>query len=162
MKKILAPIDSSESSKLAVEYAKDLAKQFDSELVLLHVVDTDVLLPVLGGWTGSSVSGSGVPAPAPAPASAISLEKFRESANETADKVLSSAQASCSTIGDKVTIVKLEGRPADQIIEYIEANPDIDLVIMGSHGMSGIKRFLIGSVTHRVTVSIDRPVLIVR
>jgi len=158
MKKILVPIDGSESSKLSIEKAKELAKQFDSELILLHVVDTFSMQPVLSGAASTSSSGM----PSVGPAAIVLSGQADERAEENAEQVLESAKASCSVLGDKVSTVKLAGDPADRIIEYIEDNKGIDLVVMGSQGMSGIRQFFVGSVANKVIKSIDRSILIVR
>lgn len=160
MKKLLVPIDGSECSKLAIEKAKEIAKAFKSEVILLHVIDMPSFKVILNPGL-ASVTGSGAVGPVP-PAALASMEESRESIQETAEKILESAKAQCIVLGDKVSTVLLEGRPADMIIEFIDANKDIDLVVMGSHGMTGFRRFFIGSVTYKVALSIDRPILIVR
>lgn len=160
MKMILVPIDGSDLSRLSIKKAKDIAKQFESELILLHVLDTFPVQPILGGLTGANTSVGGMPTVAPA--AIIQLDQTKAGIDEIADKILESAKASCSVLGDKVLAVKLEGDPADRIIEYVEANKDIDLVVMGSHGKSAIEQLFVGSVTNKVIKSIDRSILIVR
>jgi len=61
----------------------------------------------------------------------------------------------------KVELVLLKGSPAEQILEYAEKN-GIDLIIMGTQGLTGIKRFLIGSVAENVTRHSKVPVIVVR
>lgn len=57
--------------------------------------------------------------------------------------------------------VLLIGRPAEEIIDYAEKN-DIDLIVMGTLGLTGVKRFLIGSVAENVVRHSKVPVLVVR
>jgi len=64
-------------------------------------------------------------------------------------------------IGVEVETVVLEGKPAEKIVEYAEEN-DIDLVIMGTTGKSGLDRILLGSVAERVVKLSHVPVLVVR
>lgn len=161
MKKILVPIDGSECSNIAIDKANELAKAFDSEVVLLYVSDATSFQFVAQIGHGSNYPHGGT-TPGTAPVAVPELDKYRETVKETAQKVLASGKARCMALGDKVSTVQLEGKTADMIIEFIDANKDIDLVIMGSHGMGGFRRFFVGSVTHKVTVSIDRPILIVR
>ena len=59
-----------------------------------------------------------------------------------------------------VESVILEGDPADEIIKFADKN-DIDLVTMGTRGLSGIKRFMVGSVADKVVRHSDKEVLIV-
>ena len=160
MKKILVPIDSSESSKLAIAKAKELAKQFKSKLVLLHVVDTTSFSVMLGGYTDTQTTVGGMPYVTPM--TIVQDEHMKVNVKEMAEKVMDSARAACMSLGDKVSEVKLEGHPADRIVEFVDSDKEIDLVVMGSYGMSGFRRFFLGSVTHKVALSIDRPILIVR
>jgi len=60
-----------------------------------------------------------------------------------------------------VKSVLLIGRPAEEIIDYAEKN-DIDLIVMGTLGLTGVKRFLIGSVAENVVRHSKVPVLVVR
>ncbi|MCD4808116.1 MAG: universal stress protein [Methanococcoides sp.] len=61
----------------------------------------------------------------------------------------------------QVKSVLLIGRPAEEIIDYAEKN-DIDLIVMGTLGLTGVKRFLIGSVAENVVRHSKVPVLVVR
>ena len=55
----------------------------------------------------------------------------------------------------------LRGTPAEEILDYAEDN-DIDLIMMGTHGLTGVKRFLIGSVAEKVLRHSKIPVMIIR
>jgi nucleotide-binding universal stress UspA family protein len=57
--------------------------------------------------------------------------------------------------------VFLKGTPAEEILDYAEDN-DIDLVVMGTHSLTGIKRFLIGSVAEKILRHSKIPVMIIR
>ena len=61
----------------------------------------------------------------------------------------------------EVESVILEGNPAEEIINFAENN-DIDLIVMGTHGITGIERFLLGSVAENVVRHSKKAVLIVR
>lgn len=168
MKKILVPTDGSECSKLAIDKALEIAKEFDSEVVLLYVSESSPAFIAAGTGSGAGTGGGTGGAMASGfgtsgnPAVVRDVDQVKERIQEKAAKVLESGKGKLMILGDKVSTVMLEGNPADAIVEFIDANKDIDLVIMGSHGMTGFRRFFIGSVTHKVTVSIDRPILIVR
>ena len=60
-----------------------------------------------------------------------------------------------------VESIILEGNPANEIIDFAEKN-DIDLIVMGTHGKTGIQRFLIGSVSENVVRHSERAVLVAR
>jgi nucleotide-binding universal stress UspA family protein len=63
--------------------------------------------------------------------------------------------------GVKVEPVFMKGIPADKILEYAEEN-NIDLIVLGTHGLTGIKKFLIGSVSENVVRHSKIPVMVVR
>lgn len=145
MKNILVAIDSSECSTRAIEQAKDLARLYDSKLTLLHVHDNqyfDVLIE--GSLNRVEV-----------------LNKMREDLEKKSHSLLDAGKALCAELGERVETISLEGNPATRIIDYVD-NHDVDLVVIGSHGMGGFRRFFLGSVTHKVAVSINKPILIIR
>jgi len=146
MKKILVPVDSSEYSKKGVEMAKKFAKAFDSEVVLLYVVS----LKISAYWYDTSI---------PQPQL---LESIIESEKVYAEELMNNYRNSFEDRKEKVEIVLLEGIIADEIIEYINTN-DIDLVIMGSHGIgSALHRTLLGSVANKVLHYSEKPVLVIK
>jgi nucleotide-binding universal stress UspA family protein len=55
----------------------------------------------------------------------------------------------------------VEGRPVDAILDHVD-DRDIELVVMGTHGRSGLERYLVGSATERVRRRTDVPVFVVR
>lgn len=61
----------------------------------------------------------------------------------------------------KISSKLLEGRPSDRIIEAAKEG-NFDLIVMGSRGLGGIKRFFLGSVSDRVADEAECPVLIVK
>lgn len=142
MKKILLPVDGSEFSKKAAEKAKELASTFGSEIILLHVNEFFRY--------AHNISGDGA-----------LVRKIREDFDKKDETILKSAQKFFSDTDIKVETVSIEGDAAEEIVKYVDSN-DIDLVIMGSHGIGGFRRYLIGSVTHKVLIQIERPILIVR
>ncbi|WP_010612444.1 universal stress protein, partial [Halococcus hamelinensis] len=114
------------------------AKTYDSALHVIHVVD---LHP---------------------PYTEVDLERlyaaFEKAGQEAIDEAVDQAEAAgvCSI---EATI--LEGSPAIAILEYADKH-DIDLIVMGTHGRRGIRRYLIGSVAERVVRLASVPVLTVR
>ena len=74
------------------------------------------------------------------------------------EKVLAKA---AKAVGGKPKTVTLEGDPADKILEVAE-NDDVDLIVVGNKGMTGAKRFLLGSVPNQVSHHAPCNVLIVK
>ncbi len=139
-KKILVPLDFSESSQAAERRAEDFARATGAELVFLHVVDdTPFLL---------------VDAAAYLPASAF--EQYEAAAKKNLDARVQEAQKA----GVAVRAQLLRGRPDQTILEAAK-QAAADLIVMGTHGRSGIRHFLIGSVAERVVRMSTIPVMTV-
>jgi universal stress protein A len=137
LKKILVPIDFSDSSKKALAYAEALARQFQASVHLLHVQAMPTPVPMVMDF------------PIVDPEAARNAEKeLRELA--------SSLDAS---ITRHMTV--LPGRAEDEIVRAIEEN-NIDLVILGTHTRGALQHWLLGSMSERVLRNAFCPVLIVR
>ena len=139
MAKILVPIDGSAQSTDALQYAAD---EFDpSEITLLHVID-----PIEAGYSATaSVPGYS--------------EEWYKHQQEEAESLFEEARELVD--GAELTTATEVGRPSRTIVEYAEEN-DIDHIIMGSHGRSGVTRILLGSVAEAVVRRSPIPVTIVR
>jgi nucleotide-binding universal stress UspA family protein len=137
---ILCPIDFSDDSRHAIERAAALARAGTSGIKLLHVIE-----PAL---TYSDLSMG---------------ENHLAALDHRATHEL---VGWASDLGNKVSVpvtAAIEmGRPGARILAVLEADPAIDLVIMGSHGRTGIKRMLLGSVAEKVLRHATCPVLIER
>ncbi|NDL66855.1 universal stress protein [Anaerotalea alkaliphila] len=142
MKKIIVPIDGSKHANLAIEKAKEFAQSFDCKIVLLNSYDVHNLYMDL--QVANRIK-------------SIDLDKPQEDSKA----LLETAKQSLKDFGERVEMVSVEGDPANEIIKYVEGS-DADMVIMGSHGLKGVQRFLIGSVTNKVLHHIEKPILIVR
>jgi len=135
-KKILVAIDGSDYSRNALPVAIEVAQKFGCELLVLHVAEHD--------------RGRAVAFPTESPADATRL---------VADAVKKARGAGLSAKGE------LLDRAAGHIAPAIAATAaagSIDLIVMGSRGLSDAQGFLLGSVTHRVMQLVDIPVLIAR
>ena len=161
MRKILVPIDGSDYSNLAIDKAKEIAEKFNSEIVLIHVNDIQTeqffINPGAGDsapfFTDISKNPKMIPIRLP--------KEYVDEVEKAAEGILERGKARCSGSNVKVSTLSLQGKPADIIAEFAENN-DIDLVVMGSQGMSGLKRFFVGSTTYKVIMSIKKPILIIR
>jgi len=144
LNRILVPTDFSDNSRLALEYAAALGERFESELHLLHVLH-DVL---------SSVA----PEPGLVLASAGDyVRELRESAEGAMQKLVESKPLA----GKKVVRRVREGQPFVEIIRYAR-DQSIDLIVIGTHGRTGLAHVLMGSVAERVVRKAGCPVLTVR
>ena len=144
--KILVPTDGSTVAENAVEHALDIAEQYGAEVHALYVVDVDSMSLTLG---------------------AEQLDRIEAGRFDEMDEVRSNAEEATGYVADRAAERGLEavehissGRPPENVASYAADN-DIDLVVMGSHGRSGVKRALLGSVTERTLRETHVPVLVV-
>ena len=143
IRRILFPTDFSELSKPAEKFACELADQFVAELHVLHVLhDFFMTMP----WTASALL---VPP-------------------ELLNEVTASAEVELRAIPPKawsfdVNVVRVvrTGSTYDTIVKYVTDNA-IDLIVIGTHGRTGIPRVLLGSLAERVVQHATCPVLTVR
>jgi nucleotide-binding universal stress UspA family protein len=156
-KRILVPLDGSTNAAQAWPYGELIAKATGAELEVLWIVDsfTDVARsqmnrrgPDLEGGTGAKAGFDDVQAV---------MEGLKEQAQAHLDEFTLSAQ----TAGLTVTTIVREGDPASVIVEVADASPDT-LVVMGTHGRSGIARWVFGSVADRVIHHTSTSTLVVR
>jgi len=135
-KKILVAIDDSEYSRNALPTAVEVAQKFGGDLLVLHVAEHD--------------RGRAVAFPTESPADATRL---------VADAVKKTKDAGLQVKGELLD--RAVGHVAPAIAAAAAAN-SIELIVMGSRGLSDAQGFLLGSVTHRVMQLVDIPVLIAR
>jgi len=136
---ILCPIDFSDSARHAVERAAELAAPSSAGITLLHVIEPPVRYP--GEVPGSFTDGT-----EPRPSQV--LERW---ASELKAKV---------TV--PVTTELRTGHAATQTLEALDGDPTYDLVVMGSHGRTGVRRLVLGSVAEKVARHATCPVFVAR
>ena len=143
---ILVPTDGSKVAEKAVEHAIDLAQKYDAKLHALYVVDTDAVDIGLGTEQVERIKAG----------------KFgeMEELQNRAKKATNAVGEVAAEHGIEVIEDVAAGRPHRSIDEYAKKN-DIDLIVMGSKGRSGVRRALLGSVTERTLRSTYIPVLVV-
>ena len=144
--RILVPTDGSDTAETAVEHALDLADQYGADVHALYVVDTDSMSLTLGAEQVDRIRAG----------QWGEMDEVRERAEAATEAVVERARERGLDVVEHVSA----GRPHSLIASYAEDN-DIDLIVMGSHGRSGIKRTLLGSVTERTLRSTTIPVLVV-
>ena len=141
MKKILVPVDFSTPSENALKVAADLAKKNDSELYILHVIE---LAESLFGTEQFNVNDE-------------QIIFFMKMAKKRCDKYLEKDYLKDIRVKDYVE----PGSTAIAIRETVSKN-DIDMIVMGSSGVSGIEEIVIGSNTEKVVRYSEVPVLVVK
>jgi nucleotide-binding universal stress UspA family protein len=145
-KTILVPHDFSSSANHAAAIARDEAKLHNARLLLLHVIE----LP--GSFRPETVI---VPDPSGAPVN------IREYAVEMATTHLQDIVARLAKDGVTATPTIRVGNPVDEIGRFIDEEK-VSLVVMGTHGRTGLEHLLVGSVAERVVRTATCPVLTVR
>jgi universal stress protein A len=138
IRRILAPTDFSDPSAAALEYAAALAQKLGAHLIVTHVVE-----PITGG----DVYGW---------AEAVSL---RAEMKRDARRRIAALVATLSKQGVRNRGLMMEGSVAQSILE---AAKSADLIVMGTHGRTGVSRLLIGSIAEKVVRGARCPVLTVR
>lgn len=146
-KTILVPHDFSSSANHAAALARDEAKAHGGALVLLHVVDLPRQLPPDAAMVSSSGSGNPI--------------TLRDYAMSSAESHLADLKARLEKEGVSVTVATRTGAPVEQIVAFAD-EIKADLIVMGTHGHTGIRHLIAGSVTEKVVRSAKVPVLTVR
>lgn len=142
LKRLLVPVDFSRHSEKALQYALAFAGQFGAELTLLHVVEPMVY-----------------------PENYVAIPPADDDINQnllqSASNRLTRLQAAAA--GQKVTANTLArlGRPYIEITE-VAREMEADLIILATHGYTGLKHVLLGSTAERVVRHAPCPVLTVR
>lgn len=134
--KILVPTDGSEGSKKALEHAVNIAEKFDSQIHVLYIVD------VRSASTQEVMLGM--------------MEELREIGEESTEEFAEAVREKGLEAVTEVT----EGVPHRGINSYVDEN-DIDMVVMGTRGRTGLDRVLVGSTTEKVVRTSEVPVMTV-
>ena len=141
--RILVPTDFSKHSHNALTYAAAFAEKFGAELYVLHVVqDLALFIPE-----------AVLVAPPPAPP----VEQFAAAARTALERVITDLQRPGLAIRPEV----VEGTPYEEIVRFARERA-VDLIVIGSHGHTGLAHLLLGGVTDKVVRRAPCPVLTVR
>lgn len=133
-KSILCPVDFSETSRVAVGWSRQLATDLEGELTVLHALDTALLN------VGNLVA-------VPQGGAELRSQAERKMAEWVDELDLSASR-----------VLIEEGVPADVIVKATEDH-DVDLLVMGTHGLSGLQKLLLGSVMEKVLHRVQVPLL---
>jgi len=132
---ILFPTDGSDASRATFAHAVAMARAFDARLHALYVVNTT--------YAGVGAAGS------------ININSLQASGEE----ILAEFETQIADEGLEAVTEITEGDPYSKILEYSD---DVDLIVMGTRGRSGLDKYLLGSVTEKVVRTADVPVCTVR
>jgi nucleotide-binding universal stress UspA family protein len=142
IKKILVPIDFSDYSKNALKYAVQFAKQFDAKIYLIYVVEPMIY-------------------PADFSMGQVAIPSTDIDLHSRAEEELRKLSKDFINGSLQVEILIKTGKPFVEIIETASAN-DIDLIIIATHGHTGVEHLLFGSTAEKVVRKAPCPVLTLR
>jgi len=134
--KILVPLDGSRVGEGAVPHAEAIARKWEAQLVLIHVVE-----------------------PAPWPTTNNVITARDEKQVQAALTYLDGFMTKMRDRNFRVNIHLATGYPAEEITRYVDANA-VDLIAISTHGRSGVGRWAIGSVTDKLLYSCNIPILV--
>jgi nucleotide-binding universal stress UspA family protein len=142
-KRICCPIDFSDASRAAMEVAADLARRFGADLVLLHAYP-------IPGYTFPD-------------GSVMASPKMMQELADQAARHLDVWRADAERLvgSSRVAAEKAVGEPAAEILSYARS-AGVDLLVLGTHGRTGLEHALMGSIAERVVRRAHCPVLTVR
>ena len=137
-KKILVPVDGSQDSYCALKEGELLAQAFDSKLIILTVLtDTNVIEHYPGNFLSTD---------------------FKKAQEQRGQKILDKALETIDYKGDVETCVRI-GRASEEILKCSEEK-NVNLIVIGSRGLGGFSRTLLGSVSDKVLNAAKVPVLV--
>jgi nucleotide-binding universal stress UspA family protein len=143
--KILVPVDFSDCSREGLRYAIEFARKFAAKITVLHVLDPGYSEPKdmrtmqhLGGFAGASV------------------RRVLKEVRQEMRKFVRSVAFGRTKANSEITI----GPPVEQISDFARAN-DFDLIITSTHGLTGFKHVLIGSIAEHLVRQSRVPILVV-
>ena len=139
---ILVAYDGSKASKKALNHAIALSKlSVDAKITVIHVF----------GFPRAYFGEAYAAIPA-----SVSKEYY-----DLSEETVEEAKLALATANVTGTVEMLQGAPAEVVLEYSKKN-NIDVIVIGSRGLGGIREFVLGSVSHNVVQHAQIPVLVVK
>ncbi len=150
-KRILVPVDGSDLSLRALDTGLELARTLDAEVCVVHVV-----MPFKAMWDSAEILGVN---------QAIYEDQLNKSFYEKqavtiAEAFLKEASKRAAAAGVDCNSSYVFHRRAHVAIGKMALERGCDLIVMGSHGRHGLNELLLGSVTHKVIIKNQVPVLV--
>src|SRR4051812_17903213 len=143
--RILVATDFSPHARAAADAAATLGRCFGGHLTLLHVVPLSSYVEYSAGMEGLTYNAA----------------QFQEAVRSGVQREAAAEVARLREDGVNVELVTRDGPPAHEICAYAQ-DRGFDLIVVGSHGRTGLKRFLLGSVAESVVRHAHAPVLTIR
>jgi universal stress protein A len=137
VKKILAPTDFSEISQVGIRYALEMALDTSAEVVVYHAIE------VGGEWKDKPPK----------------VAAYYEERRRLLEKFVADNFADCSDLVEVRYAVEF-GTPHKNIVEKA-ADEAVDMIVMSTHGRTGVNHFILGSIAEKVVARASCPVLIV-
>lgn len=135
--RILVPLDGSKLAEVALAYAEEIAERSGSRVTLMYVSE-------LAGGPSQRMN-----------------ESYIQNLIVTTKQAAKKKQGSVAIQEFKLDSKILTGHPAEEIVDYAQKE-NIDLIVMSTHGKTGIKRWTIGSVADKVVKAASKPVMLIR
>jgi nucleotide-binding universal stress UspA family protein len=147
--RILVCLDGSKLSEQILPYAVEEAVRHDGELIFLHIITESVVFSLnIPGYAGMPLKTPGAE------------DRIREEGERAIEYMETLADKYRSGAGVNISCVTIRGTPGISIAEYAE-NENIDLITIATHGRSGIRRAVLGSVADYVLRNVNLPVLLI-
>ncbi len=140
IQKILIPTDGSDYSMRAAEYGISIAKMLDAQIMVVYVID-EVVLDQLSKVT--------------------KRENVEQELKQDGQRYINYILGLAEKEGVKDGFLLAKGRPFEQIV-HLAKELNIDLIVMGTYGLRGAEKILIGSVAERVIEYSPCPVLVIK
>jgi len=135
-KNIVVGTDGSDTAKIAVQHATELARLGGGTLHIVHAYqDVSLGLAALSAGSGGPV---------------VDLDRLNSGLADNGTNVLEAAKAAANAVGVNVETHLVRSDPADALVG-VAGNIAADLLVVGNRGMSGVKRFVLGSVPNRIS-----------
>ena len=148
--KILVCIDGSDKSLEAADYSISIAKNMNAQLIILNVLETEPWYYGKNAYEWASPE---------------ELNKVYENEKTTIQKILDDIKEKAKTVGieskTKILMIPRTEGTVKPILKYAE-DEEIDLIVVGTRGRTGIKKMLLGSVASGVVTYAHCPVIIVK
>ena len=142
-RKILVPLDGSELAECAIPHVEAVARGCEAPQIVLMQVTEPIYLP--GEYVISEKD----------------RKRLEAQHRATAEEYLGGLRRRLGEDGLSLAAAVISGKVAETIVDYAEKN-DVDLIVMATHGRSGVSRWALGSVAERVLRLSCVPVLMVR
>jgi nucleotide-binding universal stress UspA family protein len=151
-------VDGSKPSLDAAGEAINLAQKYGATLVVLHIISSDIRYNVIFSNTRYGKIGNNIPSSLSGPLKEI-WSKDLEKGQKYVDEV--KARVSDKTLNAQTEVIVAANSVVKEIVDYADKQ-EVDLIVIGTRGMTGIKRMLLGSTASGVVTYAQCPVLVVK